>query len=74
MGREKVIFSISVAMALASNMPIQIGIAFFSSRSFRMTIGVLVIGSMVRPETRISMNIRRSFLFHRPMQGMEERF
>ena len=43
-GLEKVIFSIWVAIALASKIPIQIGMAFFSSRSLRMTIGVLVIG------------------------------
>ena len=66
MGREKVIFSISVAMALASKMPIQMGIAFFSSRSFRMTIGVLVIGSIVRPDTFISMNMRRLLFLHLP--------
>ncbi len=72
MGREKVIFSISVAMALASKMPIQIGIAFFSSRSFRMTIGVLVIGSIVRPDTFISMNICASSFLHLAPQGMEK--
>src|SRR5450759_1800210 len=59
-------------MALASKMPIQIGMAFFSSRSFRMTIGVLVIGSIVRPDTFISMNICASSFLHLAPQGMGE--
>jgi len=56
-GREKLIFSSSVAMALASKSPIQIGTARLPSRSFRITMGVLVSGSMVRPDTFISTNI-----------------
>ena len=45
------------AMALASKSPIQMGTARLPSRSFRITMGVLVSGSMVRPDTFISTNI-----------------
>src|SRR5512136_3294109 len=64
MGREKLIFSSSVAMALASKRPIQMGTARFPSRSFRITMGVLVSGSMVRPDTFISTNIYEYLQFN----------
>lgn len=36
-------------MEVASNKPIQIGIVWSPSSVFRITIGVLELGSMVRP-------------------------
>src|SRR5262245_19687832 len=46
--------SSSVAIALASMRPIQIGSAVFSSESLSTTIGMLVNGSSVSPETFMS--------------------
>src|SRR5713226_8656609 len=55
MGRAILIPSISVAIAVASERPIQIGRLSLLSVSFRITIGVLVTGSNVRPPTAICM-------------------
>lgn len=57
MGRGVAIFSNSRAMAFASKIPTQIGRARFSSESFRMIIGMLVIGSRAMPRTVIWTNI-----------------
>ena len=45
-------FSICIAMALASNMPTQIGSTFCPSLSRRITIGMLVMGSTISPLMR----------------------
>jgi len=71
MGLARSIFSNWVAMALASAIPIQIGNAFSPLLSFKITIGILVMGSSVIPATFISMNMahlqswsRISILYH----------
>src|SRR3989442_4561925 len=53
-GRGVEIFSICSAMALASKMPTQIGSTRWPSLSRRMTIGMLVMGSTIRPSMVIS--------------------
>ena len=59
MGRAILIPSSSVAMAVASRSPIQMGRFSLLSGSRRMTIGVLVTGSSVRPPTVIRMKFSR---------------
>src|SRR6476620_3968623 len=51
-------FSICRAIAFASNTPTQIGSTFCPSRSRRMTMGMLVTGSTIRPLMVISTNVR----------------
>src|SRR6185369_1450355 len=58
-GRAILMPSSSVAMAVASSRPIQMGRLSLLSGSFRMTIGVLVTGSSVRPPTVIWMKFSR---------------
>jgi hypothetical protein len=53
-GRGVAMFSICSAMAFASKIPTQIGSTFWPSLSRRITIGVLVIGSTIRPLIVIS--------------------
>jgi hypothetical protein len=50
MGLENLMPSNSLAMAVASNRPIQIGNVLSPSTSFRMTMGLFVNGSTVKPE------------------------
>jgi hypothetical protein len=47
-------------MAVASSRPIQIGKVLSPSTSFKITIGPLVKGSMVKPEIIIGLNILTS--------------
>src|SRR6267142_2208561 len=54
-GRAILMPSSSVAIAVASSRPIQIGRFSLLSGSFRMTIGVFVTGSRVRPPTVMRM-------------------
>src|SRR5690242_3715673 len=53
-GRENLTWASSIAMALASPGPIQIGSTRSPSRSWRMTTGVLVVRSRPRFATRTS--------------------
>ena len=57
-GRGVWMFSICSAMALASKTPTQIGSTFCPSRSRRMMIGMLVIGSTINPLIVISTSAR----------------
>lgn len=57
MGREKLMPSSSLAMAVASSKPIQIGRVRSPSVSFRMTIGLLVNESTVRPDMTIGLSM-----------------
>jgi hypothetical protein len=57
MGLENLIPSISLAMAVASNSPIQMGSACSPSISFKITIGLLVMGSTVIPDTTMGLYI-----------------
>ena len=57
MGRENLMFSSSLAMAVASSSPIQMGTALSEATSLRIMMGLLVKGSMVNPETVISLNM-----------------
>src|SRR5574337_551157 len=57
MGRGVETFSNSSAIALASKIPTHIGSARRSSGSFKITIGILVIGSSAMPRTVILMSI-----------------
>src|SRR5512135_212908 len=57
MGRENLIFSSSLAMAVASSKPIQMGTALSDATSLRIMMGLLVKGSMVNPETVISLSM-----------------
>src|SRR5512135_2552968 len=57
MGRENLIFSNSLAMAVASSKPIQMGTALSDATSLRIMMGLLVKGSMVSPVTVISINM-----------------
>src|SRR6202167_6315186 len=59
-GRGVVDFSISRAMALASYMPTQIGRTVSLFTSFKITIGILVAGSMTRPRIFISTSMVNS--------------
>ena len=56
-GRGAETFSISIAMALASKMPTQIGITVSDATSLSTTMGILVAGSIISPRilTSISM-------------------
>src|SRR3954469_7593327 len=56
-GRGVAMFSICSAMALASKIPTQIGRTFCPSLSRRITIGVFVTGSTIRPLMVISICI-----------------
>ena len=56
-GRGVDTFSICSAIAFASKMPTQIGSTRWPSRSRRMMIGMLVIGSTIRPLIAISICI-----------------
>src|SRR5688572_2348941 len=56
-GRGVAMFSICRAMAFASKMPTQIGSTRSPPLSFRMTIGMLVIGSTISPLMLISISI-----------------
>src|SRR5262245_41772172 len=62
-GRAILMPSSSVAIAVASKRPIQIGRFSLFSESLRITIGVLVTGSSVSPPTVMRMNCSR------PMRG-----
>src|SRR4030067_433233 len=57
MGRENLMFFSSLAMAVASSNPIQMGTALSESTSVRIMMGLLVKGSMVSPETVISLSM-----------------
>src|ERR1051325_3406445 len=63
--------SSSVAMAVASRRPIQMGRFSLLSGSRRITIGVLVTGSRVRPPTVIKMKFSR---FMRPAPRRPQAF
>src|SRR3990170_728297 len=78
-GLERVTFSSSAAIALASNIPIQIGMVCRPFRSLRRTTGMHVSGSRVSPLTCISVYVSSfirsslnphpsSFLNHFPNQ------
>src|SRR5215831_15970838 len=54
MGRGVVTFSISSAIALASYTPTQMGRTVLPFTSFRMTMGMLVTGSIMSPRIFIS--------------------
>src|SRR5688572_28016320 len=56
-GRGVTMFSIWSAIAFASKMPTQIGRTRSPSLSLRMTMGMLVIGSTIRPLMVISINM-----------------
>src|SRR5262249_25233439 len=58
-GRAILMPSSSVAMAVASSKPIQMGRLSLLSRSLRITIGVLVTGSSVSPPTLIKIEFSR---------------
>src|SRR5580698_6481142 len=60
MGRGVDDFSISSAMAFASYMPTQIGSTVSLLTSFRITIGILLAGSMTRPRIFISTSMVNS--------------
>src|ERR1700679_862721 len=59
-GRGVADFSISNAMALASYMPTQMGRTVSLLTSFRITIGILLAGSMTRPRIFISTSMVNS--------------
>src|SRR5271157_5740017 len=59
-GRGVDTFSISRAMALASYTPTQIGSTVLPFTSFKMTMGMLVTGSIMRPRIFISTSMRPS--------------
>ncbi len=56
-GRGAAIFSISMAIALASKIPTQIGITVSEATSLSTTMGIFVAGSIINPRilTSISM-------------------
>src|ERR1700733_13272751 len=54
MGRGAASFSISIAIALASKVPTQIGMTVSDATSFRTTIGMFVAGSIMSPRIRTS--------------------
>ena len=56
-GRGVATFSICSAIAFASKMPTQIGSTRSPSLSFRITMGVLVIGSTISPLIVISISM-----------------
>ena len=56
-GRGVATFSICSAMAFASKIPTQIGSTRSPSLSFRITIGMLVIGSTISPLMVISISM-----------------
>src|SRR5580698_6882097 len=60
MGRGVETFSISNAMALASYTPTQMGSTALPLVSFRITIGMLVTGSIMRPRIFISTSMTPS--------------
>src|SRR5262245_14054273 len=60
MGRWVWIPSNSVAIALASKIPIQIGRKYFCSKSLSNTTGILVLGSTANPETLSSIHMKPS--------------
>src|SRR5262249_34643381 len=60
MGRGVDTFSISSAIALASYTPTQMGSTVFPFRSFRITIGILVTGSIINPRIFISTSMGAS--------------
>jgi hypothetical protein len=57
MGRENFTLSSSVAIAVASSRPIQIGRVSFPSNDFKIMIGAFDTGSIVRSVTFISCNM-----------------
>jgi hypothetical protein len=57
-GRGVCTFSICSAIALASKTPTQMGRMRSPASSRRMMIGMLVMGSIIRPLTVISISIR----------------
>src|ERR1700760_2751409 len=63
-GRGVADFSISRAIALASYMPTQIGRTVSLFTSFRMTMGILLAGSMTRPRIFISTSMVHPFAGH----------
>jgi hypothetical protein len=60
MGRENLMPSNSLAIAVASSNPIQMGRVLSPSVSFKITIGLLVRGSTVKPDTTMGLNITSS--------------
>jgi hypothetical protein len=60
MGLENLIPSNSLAMAVASSNPIQMGRVLSPPISFRMTIGLLVIGSTVSPAMTMGLSMSTS--------------
>jgi hypothetical protein len=66
MGLENLIPSISLAMAVASNKPIQMGNVSSPSTALRMTIGLFVTGSIVNPEMTIGLYINSSLGLETP--------
>src|SRR5215467_9392703 len=75
MGRAILMPSSSVAIAVASRRPIQIGRFSLLSGSLRMTIGVFVTGSSVRPPTVMRMKFSPLMLVpdarHSRQKGLE---
>src|SRR5580692_7155076 len=56
-GRGADTFSISMAIALASKMPTQMGMTVSEPTSLSTTIGILVDGSIIKPRIRTSMSM-----------------
>src|SRR5262245_23340495 len=72
MGRGVVTFSISIAMALASYTPTQMGRTVSLPTSLSTTMGMLVIGSIISPRIFISTSIPPSLLDHFSHQAVRE--
>jgi hypothetical protein len=60
MGRGGATFSISSAIAFASNTPTHIGSTESLLTSFKTMIGILVVGSNISPRIRISTSMQCS--------------
>jgi hypothetical protein len=60
MGRENLIPSSSLAMAVASSNPIQMGRVLSPSVSLRITIGLFVSGSTVNPDMTMGLSMLTS--------------
>src|SRR6185437_1962127 len=61
MGRGAAIFSISIAMALASKIPTQIGITVSDAISLSTMMGMLLAGSIIRPRILTSTSMSPPF-------------
>jgi hypothetical protein len=61
MGLENLMPSNSLAMAVASSNPIHIGNVLSPSISFRITMGLFVNGSTVKPDMSIGLSIPTPF-------------